>query len=276
MKNLSLTYQRSGRTVGLVPTMGALHEGHLSLVRKSAEQVDITVTSIFVNPIQFGPKEDLDKYPRSLERDCELAQGAGCDFVFAPTVSDMYPPNFSTFVEVENVTETLCGANRPGHFRGVATVVLKLFSIVNPQVAVFGQKDAQQVVVIRRMIHDLNLSVRMEVGPIIREPDGLAMSSRNKYLSSSERAEVGRIFEGLSFAQTLYGNGERSASALRQKIISAYSGAQKFTPEYVEVVDTELLKPVTTLDKTTLVAVACRTKETNTRLIDNITLGGDL
>ncbi|MFP4012821.1 MAG: pantoate--beta-alanine ligase [Chitinispirillaceae bacterium] len=276
MKNLSLTYQRSGRTVGLVPTMGALHEGHLSLVRKAAQQVDVTVASIFVNPIQFGPREDLEKYPRSLERDCELARNAGCDFVFAPAVQDMYPPDFSTFVEVENITETLCGANRPGHFRGVATVVLKLFNIVCPQVAVFGQKDAQQVVVIRRMIHDLNLSVRIEVGPVIREPDGLAMSSRNRYLSSRERGEAGRIYEGLRCARKLYDGGERSASVVREKVLSSYSGARSFVPEYIEVVDTDLLKPLATLDKTALVAVACRTKETNTRLIDNITLGGDL
>ncbi|MFP4162360.1 MAG: pantoate--beta-alanine ligase [Chitinispirillaceae bacterium] len=276
MKNLSLTYRRSGRTVGLVPTMGALHEGHLSLIKRAAEQVDITVTSIFVNPIQFGPKEDLDKYPRTLERDRELAEAAGSDLIFAPSLKDIYPENYSTFIEVENVTETLCGANRPGHFRGVATVVLKLFNIVCPQVAVFGQKDAQQVVVIRRMINDLNLSVQLEVAPIVREEDGLALSSRNQYLSDRERAEVPRIYEGLRSARDLYEKGERSASKIRQKVLSVYSDAENFIPEYVEVADLDLLKPLQNIDSTALVAVACRTKESGTRIIDNITLGGDL
>ncbi len=276
MKNLSLTYQLSGRTVGLVPTMGALHNGHLSLLKMASEQSDLKVMSIFVNPTQFGPKEDLAKYPRPFDRDCQLAESAGCDIIFAPTVQDMYPEHYSTFVDVENITDSLCGASRPGHFRGVATVVLKLFNIVCPQMAVFGQKDAQQVVVIKRMIHDLNLSVRMVVAPIVREADGLAMSSRNVYLSQRERGEVPRIYQSLNNAAELFKMGERRSSVIRESLLASLNGVQTFLPEYVEITDTVQLKSLSEITGAALVAVACRTNESKTRLIDNILLGGEL
>jgi pantoate--beta-alanine ligase len=166
MKNLSMTMQRSGSSVGLVPTMGALHKGHVSLLDRIKDTCDFSVMSIFVNPVQFGPKEDFQKYPRPFDDDCEIAEKAGCDVIFAPSKEDMYPENYFTYVNVENITDGLCGASRPGHFRGVATVVLKFFNIVMPQIACFGQKDAQQVLVIKRMVHDLNLSVTIDVAPI--------------------------------------------------------------------------------------------------------------
>ena len=262
--------------MGFVPTMGALHRGHLSLLELAQKNSDLTVMSIFVNPAQFGPGEDLGRYPRNFDKDCALAQEAGCDIVFAPSVSEMYPQNYCTYVSVEQITDTLCGGARPGHFRGVCTVVLKFFNIVNPQLAVFGQKDAQQVVVIKRMMHDLNCSVQIEVGPVIREEDGLAMSSRNVFLTSSEREDVSAIYGGLKQAASLFQRGERNASVIREAIVKMYSEASYFESEYIELVDTVLLRPVDIINSTTLVAVACRTKESRTRLIDNIVLGGVL
>lgn len=276
MKNLCLTYQRSGKTIGLVPTMGALHRGHLSLLERAGSQTDITAMSLFVNPTQFGPQEDFQKYPRLFEQDCSKAQGAGCDILFAPTVKEMYPEPYFTFVSVERITETLCGAKRPGHFRGVATVVLKLFNIVNPQVAVFGQKDAQQVAVIKRMVHDLNLSIKIDVAPIVREDDGLAMSSRNAYLTQSERSEVHLISAGLKKAEALYSSGERDAGAIKDAVRKEYSRAGFFNPEYIEVADTVFLKPAEKISVPVILAVACVTRESKTRLIDNIVLGGSL
>lgn len=276
MKNLCLTYQRSGKTIGLVPTMGALHSGHLSLLERAGSQADITAVSLFVNPTQFGPQEDFQKYPRLFEQDCSKAQEAGCDILFAPTVEEMYPEPYFTFVSVEKITETLCGAKRPGHFRGVATVVLKLFNIVNPQVAVFGQKDAQQVAVIKRMVHDLNLSIKIDVAPIFRENDGLAMSSRNAYLTQSERSEVHLISAGLKKAEALYSSGERDAGAIKDAVRKEYSRAGFFDPEYIELADTVYLKPVEKISVPVILAVACVTRESRTRLIDNIVLGGSL
>ena len=276
MKNLSLTHQRGGRTVGLVPTMGALHQGHLSLLAIAKRDADLAVMSIFVNPTQFGPQEDFQEYPRSFEADCAKAEAAGCDIIFAPSVSDMYPQHYNTYVTVEGITETLCGKYRPGHFRGVTTVVLKLFNIVNPNVAVFGQKDAQQVLVLKRMIHDLNCSVKLQIAPVVREPDGLALSSRNLYLTSSERANAPLIYRGLSKASELYQNGERSVSVLYQVIYEEYSNSEMLEIEYIELVDIVELKPVTIITSPVLVAVACRTLESKTRLIDNIVLGGAL
>jgi pantoate--beta-alanine ligase len=276
MKNLCYTHRISGNSIGLVPTMGALHQGHLSLLARASDQADITVMSLFVNPAQFGPQEDFEKYPRVFEQDCAKAEEAGCDILFAPSVSEMYPEPFCTFVNVEKITETLCGATRKGHFRGVTTVVLKLFNIVNPQIAVFGQKDAQQVVVIKRMVEDLNLSVSIDVAPIIREGDGLAMSSRNSYLTPSERAEVPMIFAGLQKVVKWYYQGERDAGAIKDAILKEYSSGKYFYPEYVELVDTIYLRPVEKIDSPVLTAVACITKESKTRLIDNIVLGGSL
>jgi len=276
MKNLSLSFQRSGAKVGLVPTMGALHEGHLSLLDKAREVSDIGVMSIFVNPSQFGPDEDLARYPRPFDSDCEKAAARGCDIVFAPQPAGMYPPHYATHVEVADLSARLCGVSRPGHFRGVATVVLKLFNIVMPQTAVFGQKDAQQAIILKRMVCDLNMSVNMIIAPIVRESDGLAMSSRNAYLSAEERREVPLIYAALHEAEEAFAAGERSAQKLQDMVVRRYDSAKLFHPEYVEVVDTLVLNPVDLIDRPVLLAVACRTVQSNTRLIDNVILGGCL
>lgn len=276
MKNLSLTYQTSGRTVSLVPTMGALHKGHLSLLKLARENSDISVMSIFVNPTQFGPNEDFQKYPRVFQQDCDLAEDAGCDIIFAPSVEDMYPPHYSTYVSVEKITECLCGISRPNLFRGAATVVLKLLNIVNPQIAVFGQKDAQQLLVIRRMVRDLNLSVKIESAPIFREESGLALSSRNSYLTIAEKKDAPLIYKSLKKAELLYNQGERGAAIINQAIAEELGQSSLLKPEYINVVDPVELKPVDILQSTVLIAIACWTLESGTRLIDNIVLGGSL
>ncbi len=274
MKNLSITFQRAGKTVGLVPTMGALHKGHVSLIKAAQRHCDMVVTSIFVNPIQFGPAEDFSKYPRPFESDCSVAEQSGCDVVFAPAKDDMYPSDHATYVHVENITGVLCGAARPGHFTGVATVVLKLFNIVAPQAAVFGQKDAQQCLVIRRMVRDLNSSVKLLFAPTVREEDGLAMSSRNSYLSPEERRDAPLLYAGLSSAVALYESGERSAARLRGAVEAACRRATQFSVEYIEIVDMNTVSPLATVRSPALAAVAVRTNLTKTRLIDNVVLGG--
>jgi pantoate--beta-alanine ligase len=256
--------------------MGALHEGHLSLVRIAAAESDVRVVSIFVNPVQFGPREDLAKYPRPFERDCSLAEQAGCDLLFAPDKPDMYPRHYSTYVNVEEITEGLCGASRPGHFRGVATVVLKFFNIVSPTCAVFGQKDAQQALLIKRMVDDLNLAVKIIVAPTFRESDGLAMSSRNVYLSAEERSAAPLIYQGLQALRRRFDEGERNVDRLRQAALSLYDKARLFRLEYFEAVDTVTVKPVLEVGERALVALACRTTQSGTRLIDNVILGGPL
>ena len=271
-----MNFARPGRAVGLRPTMGALHEGHLSLVQMSRKLCDATVMSIFVNPIQFGPAEDYQKYPRPFDSDCEKAEAAGCDAVFAPEQGDIYPPDYASYVEVERITGTLCGASRPGHFRGVATVVLKFFNIVIPQVAIFGQKDAQQVVVIKRMAADLNVPVKIAVAPIVREKSGLAMSSRNIYLTSEERLQSSLIYKGLLAASKLFDKGERVAENLKAVIGEVLAGAPLVSPEYIEIVNTLTLQPLDTIHSAALIAIAVRMKTSKTRLIDNIVLGGDL
>lgn len=277
MKNFSLTYQKSGKTVGLVPTMGALHKGHLSLIDIAKSECDLTVMSIFVNPTQFGPAEDFQKYPRTFDADCEMAQEAGCDIIFAPGDKEMYPSGYNTYVSVENITDRLCGASRPGHFRGVATVVLKFFNIIMPQTAVFGLKDAQQVIVIKRMIHDLNLSIKIKAAPIIREADGLAMSSRNVYLTSDERREVPVIYSGLRKALSDFDKGEKNVSKLKDMLKKEYEIASHIlSVEYIEIVDLINVLPLEVISDTALIAVALRTKQSNTRLIDNIVVGGAL
>ncbi len=269
-------FRAGNKRIGLVPTMGALHDGHCSLLQRSRRLCDVSVMSIFVNPTQFGPGEDLDRYPRPFEADCAMAERHGCDIVFAPSKDAMYPPAYSTFVNVEGITQTLCGAARPGHFRGVTTVVLKLFNIVSPHVAVFGQKDAQQVIVLRRMVRDLNCPVRIVVEPTVREHDGLALSSRNRYLTAGERSEAVRIFQGLCAASRLFDAGERSASLLREATESVLKAATLLAPEYVEIVDCTTLERLSEIGVSALMAVAARTKESGTRLIDNIVLGGNL
>ena len=256
--------------VGLVPTMGALHEGHLSLVRAAKARCEPVVVSIFVNPLQFGPNEDLARYPRTFERDCELLEREKVDIVFAPSVEDMYPKNAVTYVTVEGMSEKLCGRSRPGHFRGVTTVVAKLFHIVEPELAFFGQKDAAQCAIVRRMVRDLNFPVEIVVGPIVREPDGLAMSSRNVYLSEQERKAALVLHRALSEMKNCFDRGERSAGGLVEAgklVLSQEAGVRL---DYLEVVDPDTLNPVSEIRSETLVAVAAFVGRT--RLIDNIVL----
>src|SRR5438876_3190048 len=217
MRTVARKLKRDGRKVGFVPTMGALHEGHLSLIRRARAMCDIVVVSIFINPIQFGRGEDFDSYPRDLARDAELVATRGVDYLFAPSIDEVYPEDFSTFVIVEELSERMCGGTRPGHFRGVTTVVMKLFNIIQPDFAFFGQKDAQQGIIIKRMVHDLSLDTEIVLCPIVREPDGLAMSSRNAYLGAVERDAAIVLHRALERAKGLYEEGERDSN----KIISA-------------------------------------------------------
>jgi pantoate--beta-alanine ligase len=262
--------RRAGLEIGLVPTMGALHEGHLSLISRAREQCDRVVVSLFVNPAQFNERSDLERYPRQEARDAELAAEAGADLLFAPSVDQVYPPGFATSVEVLGVTERLEGAARGAeHFRGVCTVVTKLLCMVLPDTAYFGQKDAQQVLVIRRLVADLNLPVRIEVCPTVREPDGLALSSRNALLSSDERARALSLYRALSAAAELATTGERSPEALLNEARAAMASFA-VEPEYLALVDPDTLEPVTRLDEPALLAVAANVGAT--RLIDNLIL----
>lgn len=276
MVNLAYSYRSVGKRIGLVPTMGALHRGHLSLLSIARAQADITVMSVFVNPTQFGPDEDYLQYPRPFDDDCKKAQTAGCDVVFAPPVEEMYPKQHRTAVTVSGITGRLCGRSRPTHFQGVTTVVLKLFNIVNPHCAVFGAKDAQQVAVIRRMVDDLHCPVEIVAGPIIREDDGLALSSRNIYLTPEERSDAAFISRGLREVEELYAAGERSAARLGEALNTVYAQSPLIVPEYSEIVDRSSLEPIDTIITSALLAVACRMRRSNTRLIDNTILGGTL
>jgi pantoate--beta-alanine ligase len=262
--------RREGKCIGLTPTMGALHEGHLSLVRASKAECGYTVVSIYVNPSQFGPTEDLTKYPRTWEADLAALAGVGVDLVFAPTDAVMYPPNFGAWIEVGAAAEPLEGQCRPGHFRGVATVVLKLFNLVQPDVAFFGQKDFQQALVIRRMAADLNVPVEIRVCPIVREPDGLAMSSRNRYLSPAARHRALVLWHSLQCAQELTAQGERRAAEILVRMREVIRRADDARIDYVALVDPETLRPVETLADPTLAALAVMIE--NTRLIDNCVL----
>ena len=259
-----------GRSVGLVPTMGFFHEGHLSLMRAARVENDFVVVSLFVNPTQFGPTEDFRDYPRDLTRDSEMAAEAGVDCIFYPRVEDMYPQPYLTYVEVEGVSEGLCGASRPGHFRGVATVVAKLFHIIPAHRAYFGLKDAQQVMVIRRMVEDLNFDIEIVACPTVREADGLAMSSRNIYLGEEERRAATVLFRSLRVAEEMATAGEREAGKLVTAIRETIASEPLVEPEYVEVVDWRLLKPVERLAGQVLVALAARVGKA--RLIDNVIL----
>src|SRR5208337_813963 len=270
MKAACRQVQRGGKTLGFVPTMGALHEGHLSLVRFSKARCDVTAVSIFVNPLQFGPSEDLAKYPRDLERDAKLLDELGVDLLFVPRVDKMYPPGAKTYVLVEELSDKLDGASRPGHFRGVATVVAKLFEIVRPDFAFFGQKDAAQIAVLYKMVSDLNLDVKLMVCPIVREADGLAMSSRNAYLTPEQRQQALVLHRSLMKVQSAVEAGERDAAKLIEigkSVIAEEPGARL---DYFAVVDLETLDPVTLISDGSLVAVAAYLGAT--RLIDNILL----
>jgi pantoate--beta-alanine ligase len=257
-------------TVGFVPTMGYLHEGHISLARRAREECDRVVASIFVNPTQFGANEDLSKYPRDLKRDLTLLEAAGVDLVWTPTPEIMYPTGYGTWVEVEGLTKPLEGASRPGHFRGVTTVVSKLFNAVQPQKAYFGQKDAQQAAVIRQMTRDLNFPIEIVVCPIIRESDGLAMSSRNTYLSPEERTAATVLFRALTSAKSAYERGERSAESLRRVMAEALASEPRAQMQYVSVADYETLEELETVTGKTLLSMAVFLGKT--RLIDNFVI----
>lgn len=259
-----------GGRLGLVPTMGALHEGHLSLVRAARAQCDSVAASIFVNPTQFGPKEDLSKYPRQFERDCQLLEQEGVEILFAPSVEEMYPPGPVTWVQVEGPSEKLDGRSRPGHFRGVTTVVAKLFHVIEPTTAFFGQKDAAQLAVIRRMGRDLNFPVEIVACPIIREPDGLAMSSRNAYLSREERSRALVLQRSLQRVAQLFAGGERDSVQLISAGKQVFESEPAVRIDYIEIVGPETLEPVGRIVDRTLVAVAAYVG--STRLIDNIVL----
>lgn len=258
-------------SVGFVPTMGFLHEGHLVLVRHARSGNSQVAVSLFVNPTQFGPQEDFAQYPRDPERDLALLEKEGTDIVFMPTAEEMYPKGFNSWVEVEKVTERLEGAARPGHFRGVATVVAKLFNIVEPTKAYFGQKDAQQAVVIKKMVADLNMNLEIVVVPTVREPDGLAMSSRNIYLDPEERRAATVLYRALSRAQQSWERGESDAECLRQEMIDLIQQEPWATIGYVNVADATTLEELTRIDRPALVSLAVKIGKT--RLIDNITLG---
>ena len=258
-------------TVGLVPTMGFLHEGHLSLIRRARDECDHVVVSIFVNPAQFGPNEDLSKYPRDLGRDLSLIEPLGADLVWMPTAEIMYPPGYQTWVEVEDVTGPLEGAQRPGHFRGVTTIVAKLFNGVLPDKAYFGQKDAQQAAVIRQMARDLNFPIEIVVCPIVREPDGLAMSSRNVYLDPEQRKAATVLYRSLSAAKELYEAGERNADAIRGKMREVLAGEPLANVQYVSCADYDTLEELAEIKGKTLLSMAMFIGKT--RLIDNFVLG---
>lgn len=258
------------KVVGLVPTMGALHEGHLSLVRAAKAQCDLVVVSIFVNPLQFGPTEDLAKYPRDFDRDRDLLQKEGVDLIFAPSVEEMYPAAAVTYVTVEGLSGKLCGGSRPGHFRGVTTVVSKLFHIVAPDRAFFGQKDAAQSTIIRRMVRDLNMPVEIVVSPIVREPDGLAMSSRNAYLDTEDRKSALVLHGSLVAVAESFKHGERDVQALIKAGKQTFAQQTSAQLDYFEIVDPETLDPVSDLSRGALVAVAAFVGKV--RLIDNIVL----
>ncbi len=262
--------RRVGQSIGFVPTMGYLHEGHLSLLRIARRRADVTVMSIFVNPTQFGPNEDLERYPRNFERDEKLAEEEGCDILFYPTPEEMYPQPYRTYVTVEDITKVLCGKSRPIHFRGVTTIVAKLFNIVKPDFAVFGQKDAQQAIVIKQMVRDLNFDLEILTGPIVREPDGLAMSSRNMYLSAEERRDALKLYQSLMKAKNLIENGERDAERIKKNIEHILQQGKSAKIDYIEIVDTTNLKPVEKIHGEVLIALAVFVGKT--RLIDNIQL----
>ena len=270
MRSACRAAREDGQRLGFVPTMGALHEGHLSLVRAAKAQCGAVAVSVFVNPTQFGPMEDLSRYPRPFERDCELLEKAGVQLLFAPPVEEMYPAGAVTYVTVEGLSEKLCGKSRPSHFRGVTTVVAKLFHIIEPDAAFFGQKDAAQATIIRRMVRDLNLPVEIVVCPIVREPDGLAMSSRNAYLDAQQRKSALVLSRSLKEVQNLFDRGERKASWLIE------AGKQMFAQEpaarldYFEIVEPDTLDAISEVRGPALVAVAAFVG--NTRLIDNLVL----
>ncbi len=273
VREMTEDWRRQGLSIGFVPTMGYLHDGHRSLIEKARKENDKVVVSIFVNPIQFGPNEDFAKYPRDITQDMEMCGKAGADFVFTPKASEMYPSRIFAYVNMEELGDGLCGAKRPGHFRGVCTVVAKLFNIIMPDRAYFGEKDAQQLAIIKRMAHDLNFKTEIVPCPIVREPDGLAMSSRNIYLSSEERIAALVISKSLSIAQSALFNGEKDAAEIGSLIAGEISHEPLAHIDYINIVDALTLRPIDRIQGTVLVAAAVYIG--STRLIDNFTFEGD-
>ncbi|MGD2295800.1 MAG: pantoate--beta-alanine ligase [Candidatus Aminicenantes bacterium] len=270
MHKAVLEEKSRGRSIGFVPTMGFLHEGHLSLVRESVRRADVTVVSVYVNPTQFGPQEDFKQYPRDIDRDTELVRSEGVNYLFLPDNQEVYPDAYKTYVEVHDLQDKLCGRSRPGHFRGVCTVVLKLFSIVDPDMAFFGQKDAQQAIILQRMTQDLDLGVKIEVMPIVREEDGLALSSRNAYLNKKERNAARVLSASLEEARVMVENGERDAGQIIERMKEMIGREPLAQIDYVEIVDTENLDPVQKIEKKALAALAVFIGKV--RLIDNTIL----
>lgn len=271
MQSLSLTARGEGKRIGFVPTMGYLHEGHASLMVEGRRRSDLLVASIFVNPTQFGVGEDFEKYPKDLESDIKIASAAGVDIIFAPSAAEMYPANFQTYVNVEKITLPLCGGSRPGHFRGVTTIVAKLFGIIQPHLALFGRKDYQQLAVIRQMTADLNMPVDIVGMQIVREPDGLAMSSRNAYLSQMERKDALCLKTALTEVKRCFSAGETSVEVLRTIALQVIHKYESAVLDYIEFCDSLSLESVTSADKSTLMALAVKIGKT--RLIDNSILG---
>lgn len=270
MQQQADAWRREGKRIALVPTMGYLHRGHLTLMQKARNHADIAVMSVFVNPIQFGPGEDFERYPRDMERDVRLAKEAGVDVAFSPSATDMYPEGYQTHIEVTEVTRPLCGKSRPGHFQGVTTVVGKLFHIVKPHTAIFGEKDFQQLVAIRRMVKDLNMDIEILGHPIVREEDGLAMSSRNVYLNSEQRNNALRLSQSLREAQTLVRQGERNSAAVLAQVRNILEAGEDMRIDYAEMRHPETLQEAQQIEGPTLLALAVFVGAT--RLIDNCVL----
>ena len=274
MQALSESLRNQRKIVTFVPTMGYFHEGHLDLMREGRKRGDCLVISIYVNPTQFGPHEDFEQYPRDLERDRTMAEGVGVDVIFYPPTAEMYPPYYQTYVTVENVTNNLCGLSRPGHFRGVATICAKLFNLVKPHIAVFGKKDFQQLVTIKRMVQDLNMDLEVIGMPTTREQDGLAMSSRNIYLTPDERVSALSLSRSLKLAKGLYEQGERDAVKMIGEVRKHIESHSHTTIDYVQICDTTTMKDVVLLDGESVLAMAVRVGKT--RLIDNYVFGEPL
>ncbi|MBO6246734.1 MAG: pantoate--beta-alanine ligase [Anaerovibrio sp.] len=273
IKQYSLEMKKAGKVIGLVPTMGALHEGHLTLMRTARQSVDVVIASVFVNPVQFGPNEDFDAYPRQFEEDCKKLEETGVDAVFHPEPSEMYPEGFCTYVNVEgDFTKKLCGGQRPGHFRGVATVVTKLIDLARADKAYFGQKDAQQVCVIRRFVEDLAIPVEINMVPIVREESGLARSSRNVYLSKEEKTAALVLSRSLNMAKKAFDNGERNVGKLKQIIVGEINGEPMAVIDYVEIYSFPALEEIDEVNGESIMAIAVKIGKT--RLIDNVILEG--
>jgi len=273
MQKRSLDLRSQGKVIGFVPTMGYFHEGHLSLMRRARQECDVVVVSIYVNPLQFGPREDFNRYPRDLQRDLRMAEEVGVNIVFVPKDEDMYPEGYQTFVEVTELTRSLEGFYRPGHFRGVTTVVAKLFNIVLPHKAYFGEKDFQQLRVVQRMVRDLNFPIEIVPCPTVRETDGLAMSSRNAYLNTEERKAASVLHQALKAADELFKSGERNAAKLKAKVWEILASEPLARPQYVEIVDSKTLEPVFSVDQPAVILLAVFVGQA--RLIDEWLLRGD-